>query len=243
MAATRRTPPSPKDSSRRSRKPAPRAALTRERAIEVAMGLADRGGLAEVSMRRLAHELGVEAMSLYHHVPGKDAILDAMVDRVFAEVEEPRPGRPWKQAIARRMASLRAALLRHRWALPIMESRRAPGPATLANHDAVLGCLRAGGFPLALAAHAYAVLDSFVYGFVHTELALPFSTPEEAQAVAGAIFAALPDGIYPHLAELTREHVLQPGYRYGAEFDFGLALILDGLERALGSQRPRRTRR
>ncbi len=222
--------------SARKKKPA-RAPLTRERALDVAMALADAGGLADLTMRRLAQELGVEAMSLYHHVPNKDAILDGMVDRVFAEVELPRADLDWQPAIRRRMASLRAALCRHRWALTAMESRAAPGPVTLAQHDAVLGCLRAAGFSVRLAAHAFAVVDSYVYGFVHTELNLPFATEEEARAVAGAILSAIPPGVFPHLVELTREHVLKPGYAYAHEFDYGLDLILDGLARALAAER------
>jgi len=197
------------------------------------MTLADAEGLEELTMRRLAEELGVEAMSLYHHVPNKDAILDGMVDLVFREIELPQPNLDWKTALRRRMASVREVLVRHRWALRILESRATPGPTTLEHHDAMLGCLRRAGFSVPLAAHAYAVLDSFVFGFVHTELTLPFETSEETRNVASAIFDQLPPGTYPHLVELTREHVLKPGYAYGNEFPFGLELILDGLERAL----------
>jgi len=200
------------------------------------MTLADAEGLEELTMRRLAEELGVEAMSLYHHVPNKDAILDGMVDLVFREIELPQPNLDWKTALRRRMASVREVLVRHRWALRILESRATPGPSTLEHHDAMLGCLRRAGFSVPLAAHAYAVLDSFVFGFVHTELTLPFETSEETQAFASAIFDQLPPGSYPHLVELTREHVLKPGYAYGNEFPFGLELILDGLERALEAE-------
>ena len=225
--------PKPKKGALRPRKSRPRKPVTRQRALEVAMTLADRHGLDELTMRRLAEELGVEAMSLYHHVPNKDAILDGMVDLVFGEIELPRADLDWKTALRRRMASVRAVLVRHRWALRILESRAAPGPTTLEHHDAMLGCLRRAGFSVPLAAHAYALLDSYVFGFVHTELTLPFETSEETQALASAIFDQLPPGAYPHLVELTREHVLQPGYSYGNEFPFGLELILDGLERAL----------
>lgn len=203
------------------------------------MALADAGGLAELSMRRLAQELGVEAMSLYHHVASKDAILDGMVDRVFAEIELPARAIDWKTALRRRCLSVRAALLKHRWALAVLESRKAPGPVTLTHHDAVLGCLRAAGFSVALAGHAYAVLDAFVYGFVHTELSLPFSTPEETQAVVSAIFDAMPPGAFPHLVELTKEQVLKPGYAFSNELEWGLDLVLDGLERALAAERAR----
>jgi AcrR family transcriptional regulator len=228
--------PTKKPRAKRKRKPA-REALTRERALVTAMALADAGGLEELTMRRLAEALGVEAMSLYHHVPNKDAILDGMVDLVFAEIELPRVELGWKTAIRRRMASVREVLVRHRWALRVLESRTSPGAVTLAHHDAVIGCLRAGGFSVPLTAHAYAVLDSYVFGFVHTELSLPFQTTEETHAVASAIFDGVPPGAYPHLVELTTEHVLKPGYAYANEFDFGLELILDGLERALAAER------
>jgi AcrR family transcriptional regulator len=217
---------------RSAKKPVTRQPVTRERALQVACQLADEGGIETLTMRRLAEALGVEAMSLYHHVPNKDAILDGMVDVIFQEISLPPVGVDWRSAMRQRAASVRSVLLRHPWALRIMESRATPGLATLAHHDAVLGCLRAGGLSLQLTAHAYAVLDSYIYGFIHTELSLPFQTSEQTHEVAAAIFERMPVGLFPHLAELTREHVLKPGYAYGNEFDFGLELILDGLERA-----------
>jgi AcrR family transcriptional regulator len=200
------------------------------------MRLADAEGLDQLTMRRLAEELGVEAMSLYHHVPNKDAILDGMVDLVFAQIEPPPQGVDWQEALRRRTHSVREVLVRHPWALRILESRAAPGPATLEHHDAVLGCLRGAGFSVPLAAHAYAVLDAYVFGFVHTELTLPFRGEEETQRVAAAIFEKLPPGAFQHLVELTTEHVLKPGYSYSNEFPFGLELILDGLARALAAE-------
>ena len=201
------------------------------------MALADAHGLEELSMRRLADELGVEAMSLYHHVPNKSAILDGMVDLVFEEIELPRVELGWKTALRRRSESVREALLRHRWALRVLESRKAPGLATLTHHDAVLGCLRGAGFSLGLSAHAYAVIDAYVFGFVHTELTLPFQTPEETREVVGGMFEPLPEGAFPHLVELATKHVLAPGYAFANEFPFGLELVLDGLERALAAER------
>jgi AcrR family transcriptional regulator len=218
----------------------PRQPVTRERAVGAAMALADVAGLESVTMRAVAEALGVEAMSLYHHVPNKDAILDGMVDLVFAEVPSPSASEPWRAAMRRRALDVRAMLLRHRWALRILESRTTPGFATLAHHDAVLGCLRASGFSVVLTAHAYAVLDSYIFGFVHTELTLPFETSDETHEVVTGIFEQLPRGAFPHLVELTMEHVLKPGYAYGNEFEYGLDLILDGLARAL--QRERRAR-
>jgi len=212
------------------RKAKQRQPISRARALQMAVQLADREGLEALTMRRLAAVLEVEAMSLYHHVKNKNEILDGMVDLLFAEIDIPEAD--WKAAMRRRAHSARAALLRHRWAISLMESRPTPGPNNLAHHDAVIGCLRRGGFSVPLTAHAYAVLDSYVRGFVHTELNLPFKTSEESHAVASGIFDRLPPGLYPHLIELTKEHVLKPGYSYGNEFAFGLDLILDGLERA-----------
>lgn len=214
--------------------------VTRELTLRTALAIADAEGLDELTMRRLAQALRIEAMSLYHHVPNKDAILDGMVDLVFDEIERPPEALPWKDALRRRTSSVREVLLRHRWALRVLESRAAPGAANLAHHDAVLGCLRRGGFSVALAGHAYSVLDAYVFGFVHTELTLPFQTPDETHAVASAIFDQLPAGAYPHLVELTREVVLRPGYTYGDEFPFGLELVLDALERARAAERRRR---
>lgn len=230
------TPP-PRAKSAPSARKKKREPVTRERALAVAMQLADAGGLEELTMRSLARELRVEAMSLYHHVASKDAILDGMVDLVFDEIELPRLDLPWREAIRRRMVSMRQVLLRHRWALRVIESRVQPGFTTLKHHDAMLGCFRAAGFSIALSAHAYAVLDAFVFGLVHTELSLPFQNGPEAQEVVGAMFAQMPVDLLPHLAELTREHVLKPGYSYGDELGFGLELILDGFERELARER------
>lgn len=196
------------------------------------MALADAEGIDELSMRNLAKALGVEAMSLYHHVKNKDDILDGMIDRVFAEIALPQIGGEWREQMTRRALSAREALKRHPWALKLMESRAAPGPATLSHHDATIGCLRAAGFSVALTAHAYSALDGYTYGFVLTEQNLPFQTPGETQQVAGSMMDAFPAGAYPHLVELATTHVLTPGYSYGDEFLWGLELILDGLERA-----------
>jgi AcrR family transcriptional regulator len=206
-----------------------RPPLSQHRVVAAAVKLADREGIDAVTMRNLARELGVEAMSLYHYVPNRDAILDGMVDAVFAEISLPS-GSAWKEALRDRATRARAALSQHRWAIGLMDSRRNPGPHTLGHHDAVLGVLLRAGFPLALAAHAYALLDSYIYGFVLQEVSLPFDSPEGAREVAQEILGALPVDAYPHLVELTTQHVLAEGYSFGREFDFGLTLILDGLE-------------
>jgi AcrR family transcriptional regulator len=204
--------------------------LTRTGVVKTAVTLADRRGIAAVSMRKLAEHLGVEAMSLYHHVASKADLLDGMIDAVFAEIELPGT-EPWRQAMAARAVSARAAMLRHPWAIGLMESRATPGPATLRHHDAVIGSLRAGGFTVEGAAHAFSLLDSYIYGFVTQEVGLPFQSPDETVELATSITAGFEAGEYPHLLELTTQYVLQPGYSYANEFAFGLDVILDGLER------------
>lgn len=198
-----------------------------------AVALADAGGLDGLSMRRLGEELGVEAMSLYKHVAHKSDLLDGMVDAVFREIDLPLDAPDWRTAMRVRAFSVRDALRRHPWATALMESRAAPGAATLRHHDAVLGVLRGAGFSLALAAHAYSAMDSYIYGFAVQERALPFDDAAEAADVAASILAQIPADEYPHLVELTVGHVLQPGYDYGEEYGYGLELILDGLDRAL----------
>ncbi len=183
-------------------------------------------------MRRLARSLGVEAMSLYHHVANKDDILAGMVDAVFAEIDLPPSDVDWKTAMRVRAVSARDALTRHPWAIGIMESQTAPGPATLRHHDAVLGSCRAAGFSVEMSAHAFSLIDSYLYGFVLQELNLPFDDTDDLHELVDTVIPDLDQGQYPHLAELTVEHVLQVGYSYSNELDYGLALILDALERA-----------
>jgi AcrR family transcriptional regulator len=209
-----------------------RAPWTRERILRAAVDLADTGGIESLSMRRLSQQLGGGAMSLYNHIANKDDLLDGMIDLVFTEIEVPCDGSDWAASMRQRATSVRHALARHGWAVGLMESRSSPGPATLTHHDAVLGCLRRAGFSVALAAHAFSTLDSYIYGFALQKRNLPFHTPEETSELAAAIMADFPSEAYPHLAELTTEHVLQPGYHYDDEYAFGLDLILEGLERA-----------
>jgi AcrR family transcriptional regulator len=210
----------------------PRPRLTRERVLETAVARADAGGLEALSMRKLGQELGVEAMALYHHFANKEALVDAMVDVVFSEIDQPEAGPDWRAAMRRRAISVRDALMRHRWAIGLMESRRTPGPSNLRHHDAVIGSLRSGGFDIAMAAHAYSLLDSYIYGFALTKMNLPFQASEEVGEVAQTMLEPFPAGEYPHLLEILTDHVMKPGYDYGDEFEYGLDLILDGLERA-----------
>jgi AcrR family transcriptional regulator len=202
--------------------------------LAAAIAMADEQGLGSLTMRKLGQGLGVEAMSLYNHVANKEALLDGMVDEVFREIHLPVEG-DWKAAMRARAHSAREALRRHPWAIGLMESRTTPGPATLRHHDRVIGILRDAGFPVALAAHAFAALDSYVYGFALQEASLPFESGEQTAELAEQIMGAFGPDQYPNLTELTVEHVLQPGYDFGDEFAFGLELLLDGLERAHGA--------
>ncbi len=203
-----------------------------------AVDLADRGGVASLTMRRLGGAVGVEAMSLYNHVTNKEDVLDGMIDFVFAEIELPDADADWQDAMRRRAISARQTLGRHTWAIALMDSRATPGPATLRHHDAVIGNLRTAGFSVVMAAHAYSALDSYTYGFALQEASLPFDTARETAELAQAIFDRGGAAAFPHLAELAAEHVLRPGYDYGDEFEFGLDLILDGLARAHAAAAP-----
>ncbi|MFN2320390.1 MAG: TetR/AcrR family transcriptional regulator [Dermatophilaceae bacterium] len=209
-----------------------RPALSPQRIIEAAVRVADAGGLRQVSMRNVATELGVEAMSLYHHMAGKGAILDALADWVFTQIDPPEPTEPWREAMTRRAGSARGALAAHPWALGLIESRGVPGPALLRHHDAMLGCLLANGFPAPMATHAFSAIDAYIYGFVLTEHTVPFEAGGAEEFAAG-IEQFVPAEQYPHLSAMLHEQVLGHGYDFADEFDFGLELILDGLQRRL----------
>jgi AcrR family transcriptional regulator len=218
-----------------------RVPLSRDRVLSAAVALADAGGAGSLTIRSLADKLGVKPMSVYHYVANKEEILDAIVDLVFAEIELPRAGGDWRAEMRRRAVSARQVLRRHPWAIALLQSRTSPGPATLRHHDAFIGTLRGAGFPVAMTAHALAVIDSYVYGFALTESALPIHGPEPVAEIAGSMMRQYPADAYPHLAEFTTGHVIQPGYDFGDEFPFGLDLILDGLARRLAAESAERS--
>jgi AcrR family transcriptional regulator len=208
-----------------------RPRLSKERVLSAAMAIADRGGLPGLTIRSLAKELGAKPMSVYYYVASKDDLLDNLVDLVFAEIELPDPEGDWRAEMRRRALSARARLNVHRWAIGLLESRTSPGPATLRHHDVVLACLRHAGFSLELTAHAYALIDSYVYGFALQEASLPFEGPEAVRDVAEPIMELMASGAYPMMVEMATAYYLKPGYDFADEFEFGLDLILDGLER------------
>lgn len=214
-----------------------RPRLSRERVLHGAMAVADAGGLASLTIRSLAAELGVKPMSVYHHVANKDEILDGIVDLVFSEIELPTVGGDWREQMSRRAASARETLRRHPWAITLLQSRTHPGPATLRHHDAVIGTLRGAGFSVEMTAHAYALIDAYVFGFAMSEASLPINGPETVTEVAEQMMEQYAATDYPHLVEFSVEHITKPGYDYGEEFEFGLAVVLDGLARSTGATR------
>jgi AcrR family transcriptional regulator len=209
----------------------PRIPLSRDRVLSAAVTLADQEGIDSLSMRKLAQEFGVVPMALYKHVANKDDMLDGMVDVIFSEIVLPPNGTDWKTGMRQRAISARQVLARHRWAIGLTESRMKPGATNLRHHDSVVGCLREAGFSIEMAIHAYSALDSYIYGFALQEQTLPFDHPEDVGEVAEVMLSQFPADEYPYLKETIAELIDKSGWKYADEFEFGLDLILDGLEK------------
>ncbi len=205
------------------------ARLSREQVLRTALSLADAHGLEALTMRSIGQQLRAEAMSLYRHVENKEDVLDGMVDLVFGEIEVPILEPDWRAAMRQRAISARAVLRRHPWAIGLMESRRRPGPTNLSHHDAVLGILRRAAFSSALATHAYNLVDSYIYGFALQERSLPFSAAAELAEVGPTILPSIPADSYPNLNQVASD-LIASEFNYADEFEFGLDLILAGLE-------------
>ena len=219
-----------------ARRPAERRIpLKRDRVLRAAVALADAGGLETLTMRKLGQELEVGPMALYRHVANRDDMVDGIVDLVYTEMDLPPIGPSWQMAMRARAISLRDALSRHRWAIGLMESRTNPGPANLRHHDAVIGSLRAAGFDMAMVAHAYALLDAYIYGFALTKLNLPFESTDDIVEMAQTMLQPFPLNAYPNLSDFLTEHAMKPGYNFADEFEYGLDLILDAIEMALAT--------
>lgn len=207
-----------------------RPPLTKGRVLQAAVDLADREGLGALTMRRLGAELRVEAMSIYKHVVNKEEILDGIVELVIGEIEIPSEGAAWREAMKRRALSAREVFSRHTWAVGLLGARDALGPNALRYLDAILGNLRSAGFSIENAAHAFWLLDCYVYGQVIQETNLPFSTSREMTESGRSILEQMTTNEYRHLAEIG-EHAMRTEYSFDNEFEFGLGLILDALER------------
>jgi AcrR family transcriptional regulator len=204
--------------------------------LRAAIDLADERGIESLSMRELGRSLDVEAMSLYNHVANKDDILDGMVDLVVGEIELPSDEVGWKEAMRRRAVSARDVFCRHPWASALIDSRESSGPARLRYFDWVIGTLRRAGFTIDRAAQAFSVLDSYVYGFGRQQFNMAAGSGASLEEMAAAFQRAVPADEYPYLNEMIVEYGLKGDYDERADFAFGLDIILDGLERALGSR-------
>ncbi len=208
----------------------PRVALSRERVLRTALALADAGSIESLSMRKLAQELGVEAMSLYHYFASKDELLDGMLDAVFAEIELPASGTDWRSDMRRTAISFHHVLLRHRWACTMLGSSTGISMARLRYMNAVLGRLREAGFGVGMVDHAYHALDSHIIGF--TLWVLPYlAMAEETSDVGRQVLEQLPPDEFPDLIDHIEYHLADDRPGDTNEFDFGLDLLLDGLER------------
>ena len=212
----------------------PRPPLTRKRVLQAAVSLSDRDGLAALTMRRLGAELDVEAMSLYKHVSDKEGILDGIVELVIGEIEIPNAGSDWKEAMRQRANSARAVLSRHSWAIGLLEARGLKGSTAMRYLDAILGSLRSAGFSTENAAHAFWLLDSYVYGHVIQETSMRFHESEEMTEVTGPSPEGITSDDYPYLVEIEA-HARTSPHSFDNEFEFGLDLILKALERTLAS--------
>ncbi|MEO1057567.1 MAG: TetR/AcrR family transcriptional regulator C-terminal domain-containing protein [Actinomycetota bacterium] len=208
--------------------------LDHARIIAGAVELADAIGVDALTIRKLAEHLGTKPMTIYHHVANKEAIIDGMVDAVMAEIDLPTVDEPWRTGVERRARSARAALVRHRWAPPLIDSRRHPGPATLRHHDTVIGIHRSHDFDLPSTAHSIALTDAYVYGFALQQANLPATGGDEMAELADDVGEQMPPGRYRHLEDFMRDHALVDGYEFGDEFELGLAIVLDGIEATFG---------
>jgi AcrR family transcriptional regulator len=213
----------------RSRPPAKRRPLSKERVLRAAVKLADRDGLEALSMRRLAKELGVEAMSLYNHVKNKDEILSGISDLVTSEMELPSDTTDWQSALRRSSISAKEVYLRHPWASSLVMSSHDGGQASLRRSEWTLRTLREAGFSKDLTYHAYHILGAYVQGVTNQHLSFPYK-PEEVAGLASDFLRQLPQDEFTYLIEHVVQHT-EPTEAHKGGFELGLDLILEGLER------------
>ena len=207
-----------------------RDTLNRDRVVRAAMDLADERGIESLTMRELGRKLGVEAASLYNHVAGKDDLLDGMADLVVAEIDLPSGGVHWKEAMRRRAISAREVFSRHPWAAGLIDSREASGPSRLAYADRVLDTLLEAGFSPNTASRAFVALDSYVYGFERQRSIIGMGDESDGVEMAREVLDRIPMEAYPSLARIAMGYEAEP-YDDAEAFEFGLGLILDGLQR------------
>lgn len=208
-----------------------RTPLTKEQIVSAALRLADDGGIAALSMRKLGQELGVEAMALYHHFASKSLLIESMIDRVHREIETPPVTEHWSIVVRGRAESALKVLSRHAWAPSLMASGVNPGPATMQDTESLLKCFREAGFSVEMSVHAISALNIYTYGFAQQFAKLSFETVEQAAKVGEAVIGQFPVDAYPYMGEMVTQHMIKAGYRAMDEFDFGLNLIIDGIAR------------
>jgi AcrR family transcriptional regulator len=216
-------------------RPEPRLPLSRERVLRAAIALADRGGIESLSMRKLGQELGVEAMSLYNHVANKDEIEDGIVEIVLGEIEVPSQGDDWKSALRRTAISSHEVFVQHGWACGLLMRRPRVSPARMRWMEAVLRTLREAGFSADMTHHAYHAVDSHITGFTLWLVSMPFESKEELVDLAEDFMREIPADEYPYVIEHAEQHIAPSSPTGKTEFEFGLDLILDGLERLRGT--------
>ncbi len=218
-----------------------RIPLSRERVLAGAITVADTGGIGALTIRTLAQELGVKPMSVYHYVANKDEIIDGIVDLVYAEIDLPVPGGDWQTEMRRRANSARRVLAKSSLGHPVAAVASAtPAPRRCdTTTPSSPPCARRAS-PVELTAHAFALIDSYVFGFALSENALPIHGPDSVADTAASMMEQFFDAeAYPALLEFTMEHIMRPDYDFGEEFEYGLDLILDGLATVTGRQRRR----
>ncbi len=213
----------------------PRVALSRERVLEAAIALADEGGIGSLTMRKLAQELGVEAMTLYYYVAKKDDILNGIVDIVTGEIELASPGGDWKSELRRMAISAYEVLVRHPWAAGLVLSSSGVSPPRLRYMESILGTLRTAGFSAEMTDHGYHALESHIMGFALWEVGMDLGSREDLARKATDFLGALKREELPNLAEHVEQHLKPRRPDDEGEFAFGLDLLLDGLERLRGS--------
>ncbi len=191
--------------------------------------MVDKGGLEGLSMRKLAAELGVEAMSLYNHVKNKDDIVAGMLDLIASEIELPEQAQDWREALRARTIAAHQAFVRRPWAAKIWMSGSSPSTHRIAQSDAILRCLREAGLPATAVYSAYHALDGYALGYALQRLDFPYSR-SELKALAMDFLSELPTETYPDFTEHVLQHVDEE-FAASDSFEFGLDLILDGLER------------
>jgi AcrR family transcriptional regulator len=208
-----------------------RIPLSRERVLRAAMDLADAEGIGSLTMRRLAQELGVEAMTLYYYVANKQDILAGMVDLVTSEIELPDAAGDWKAAIRRTAISEYELLIGHPWAANLILSVKQASSPRIRYMNWILRTLREAGFSAYETDHAYHALESHIMGFTLWEVGMDLGTREDLQALATSFLEEFPAAEYPYLTEHLHEHLKERRPDDEGAYVFGLDLILDGLER------------